>query len=650
MRRAGRAALAGLMIIPCVWAAQPAGAAESKPNARNVLVISLGNVKWSELPLDEMPHLKQLLEGSALAEMTVHGANEHPSADDGYLTINTGARSEGAARVPQPVCSPAGAAIKCPAVGAEKTHNDKLLFNAKVGLLGDTLAAAGISRTVLGGPAAALAFVDRNGTVPNNRSAARAVVVAEPFDGTYGAVDARIGALLKDVDLARDAVIVVSPWQRAGPLTTTVAAMHAPGLEPGLLKSAYTRRSGTVALVDVAPTILDQLGIERPTQMEGRPFVFGRSMGGFDQRLNWVTATQERARFRDVAITQVAGIYMAAVFVLVGGALLLFLLRLRHGRALLQFGALTLLFFLPATYVSMELAWARQSMPHYWAVTAGMSVVAALAAYLSIARTSLLPVMIALGAIAGLIMVDVLTGARLQFNGTFGYSPSIGGRYAGLGNQGYAMLAASSVLLAGLIVFRFARRGLPYVIAILVAAIVVDGMPLFGADVGGVLSMVPAFGVTIAMLAGWRFRWRLVAAFGAIAVALLGVFAVIDLARPAGDRSHLGRLLGGGGGGGGARIVLERKLTENLDVVASTPFTWILPVVYAIGAVVIYAAPGPLRVVRDRIPPLNASLVGLAIVAVLGTILNDSGIAITGLMFAITTSTLVFLCARVAVP
>ncbi len=96
--------------------------------------------------------------------------------------------------------------------------------------------------------------------------------------------------------------------------------------------------------------------------------------------------------------------------------------------------------------------------------------------------------------------------------------------------------------------------------------------------------------------------------------------------------------------------MLERKLTENLDVVASTPFTWILPVVYAIGAVVIYVAPGPLRVVRDRIPPLNASLVGLAIVAVLGTILNDSGIAITGLMFAITASTLVFLCARVAVP
>ena len=57
-----------------------------------------------------------------------------------------------------------------------------------------------------------------------------------------------------------------------------------------------------------------------------------------------------------------------------------------------------------------------------------------------------------------MIVVDVLTGARLQFNAAFGYSPTIGGRYAGLGNLGYAQLAAAGVLLAGLVAHRVGGR------------------------------------------------------------------------------------------------------------------------------------------------------------------------------------------------
>src|SRR4029077_5776222 len=135
-----------------------------------------------------------------------------------------------------------------------------------------------------------------------------------------------------------------------------------------------------------------------------------------------------------------------------------------------------------------------------------------------------------------------------------------------------------------------------------------------------VLSMLPAFGVTVAMLFGWRFRWRLLALFGAAAGALLALPAAIDLARPADSRSHLGRVLGGNGGD--LWVILRRKLDANLAVLGSTRFTFILVLVYLAVAYLVYRSPGPLRVVRDRIPELTASLAGLGIVAVLGTLLN----------------------------
>ncbi len=316
-----------------------------------------------------------------------------------------------------------------------------------------------------------------------------------------------------------------------------------------------------------------------------------------------------------------------------------------RGVAAFELAALTLLFVFPATYLAALLPFAYSGLPGYWLFVVAASVGSAALVYATTDRRGTTPVLVALGAVVGLVVVDVLTGAHLQFNGTFGYSPTIGGRYAGLGNLGFAQLAAGAVLLACLLAARIGgRRGARWAAGLLAIAILVDGLPFFGADVGGVLSMVPAFGVTTAMLFGWRFRWRLVAAFGAAAVVLLGIFVAVDLSRPADERSHLGRLLGGNGGD--LSVILRRKFDANLDVVTATPFALLLPLVYIAVAYYVWRSPGPLGVVRARIPTMTAALTGLGIVAVLGTALNDSGIAITGVMFGVVVPVLVILAAR----
>ena len=51
-----------------------------------------------------------------------------------------------------------------------------------------------------------------------------------------------------------------------------MVALQAPGVDGGYLRSATTRRDGYVQLADVAPTVLELLGEEAPTDVEGRAF------------------------------------------------------------------------------------------------------------------------------------------------------------------------------------------------------------------------------------------------------------------------------------------------------------------------------------------------------------------------------------------
>ena len=73
------------------------------------------------------------------------------------------------------------------------------------------------------------------------------------------------------VDPERDAVMLLAPYNLPGDRDLTVSALRAPGTDPGYLRSASTQRSGFLTLVDVAPTVLDLLGVDRPVEMEGRP-------------------------------------------------------------------------------------------------------------------------------------------------------------------------------------------------------------------------------------------------------------------------------------------------------------------------------------------------------------------------------------------
>ena len=95
------------------------------------------------------------------------------------------------------------------------------------------------------------------------------------FDRALRASDALVGRLLQSVDASRDAVVVVGPAAPSGGGVLTVAAVRAPGVSPGLLRSGTTQRTGYVQLMDMGPTVLDLVGVERPDTMRGRAVEVG---------------------------------------------------------------------------------------------------------------------------------------------------------------------------------------------------------------------------------------------------------------------------------------------------------------------------------------------------------------------------------------
>lgn len=467
-------------------------------------------------------------------------------------------------------------------------------------------------------------------------------------DAALAATDELVGRLLGEVDPERDAVVVVGPYHTRGRVHLTVAGVSAPGFEDGVLRSASTRRAGFVTLVDVAPTILDLLDVDRPDSMEGRPFERVGSDHTGDERMSWLAEEDEAALFRDRLVGPASALFVILNLLLWPIAVLEPVRSRPNLRQVVEVAALGMLGFLPFTYLAGLLPFHRWGEGPYWAFVLLGGLGLGAGALVVGRRRAVDPLLLALGAVLGLLVVDVVLGATLQLNTVFGYSPTVAGRFAGLGNLAFAQLAGSALLLAGVVAGRIpGRRGVLLAVGLLVVALVADGSPFWGSDVGGALTLIPAAGLTASLILGWRPRLRNALLWGLSAVAVVVVFGLLDLARPADDRTHLGRLFErvADDGWSAFETVVVRKLQANLSVLTSSVWTLMVPLALAVAAYLLWVAPGRLRRLRDE-PALRTALPGLGVAGLLGFALNDSGIAVPGMMLGVVGASLAYLLVR----
>jgi len=159
------------------------------------------------------------------------------------------------------------------------------------------------------------------------------------------------------------------------------------------------------------------------------------------------------------------------------------------------------------------------------------------------------------------------------------------------------------------------------VIALLTCA--ADAAPRWGDDFGGLLSLPICFALLLALLAGIRFTAKRVAVTLVVAVGLAVVVAAADYARPAADRTQIGTFAGEVLHGGAGRTI-NRKLYSNLHSFGDVAVTGSVALLL-IAAIVFRAQFG--TVIR-RVLGLREAVITLALLAVVGTATNDSGIVI----------------------
>jgi hypothetical protein len=140
-------------------------------------------------------------------------------------------------------------------------------------------------------------------------------------------------------------------------------------------------------------------------------------------------------------------------------------------------------------------------------------------------------------------------------------------------------------------------------------------------------------------------RVRTVLVFAGATAFALTVATLVDLSRPAGNRTHLARLVEqiGGEGSTAFTTVLHRKLEMSLSTLSSSQWRPMVPLVLAFVAFLVW---GPGRVITPllaRVPQLRAVFAGLALVAALGFALNDQGIVVPGVMLGVLAPALVLL-------
>ncbi|MGK5174018.1 hypothetical protein [Geodermatophilus sp. CPCC 205761] len=505
----------------------------------------------------------------------------------------------------------------------------------------------------------------------------------QPRATALAAIDDAVGRLVAAVDAAPGETLLLLQGVSEvgdGRPQLHVGIASGPGFaDAGWLTSASTGRAPYSQLIDVAPTALAALGLERPASMNGQALRVAGDRPALAEAVEVLDRANTGAsvHYRSTS-TFFWGLVLVAAAV-VGVGLMVAGGRRRDSaprpagerlRGVLRPVALGAAALPVATYLAGLLPWERAGAPRLTlagAVLAAAGAVAAVAALGPWRTHRLGPPTAVLVITLGTLVGDVLSGSQLELNGLLGYDAIVAGRFTGYGNLSFGLLSVSVLLVTAAAATAAGRRApasrtrSATAATVLVAGaltVLVVGTPALGRDFGGVLAALPGFVLLAMLLTRTRVTVTRMAAVLALAVVAVGTLAVLDWQRPAADRSHLGRFVDQVLTGE-AWTVVSRKASANVDILLGSPLAWLLPVALVAAVWLVRPGgrlPGPLRgpgLLRGRgdlLAPgdravLRAGLLAGALSLAVGALANDSGVALPATAAALLVPLLVWLAA-----
>ena len=392
---------------------------------------------------------------------------------------------------------------------------------------------------------------------------------------------------------------------------------------PGWLTSASTRRDGIVTLPDLTRTLIDFGGpTSSSVAVDGSPFAVydaNLTVDGIDAKLSSIAALSDAAPIGYIALGLAGAVlFVIMVFWVVRGKFELPKLILTLGGVLAA-----------AMMLTGAAPWQYSDSPAlFLSVLVALWLVILTPLALMVGRLASVPNIIAATAITvAAFTVDAALGAVMQPGSMLNSRPIYGLRWYGFGNVTFAAYASAGLILAGYIAHRclaVGRRGaaMAAVGAIGFGIVICEGWPSMGSDFGGVVALTPAVLWLMLALSGVRMTWLKVLAIGGSAVLAVAVISILDWRRGPDRRTHLGnfvqRILDGD-----ALDVISRKAVASAETIFSIVGIGSLLIGVVLWIVIFrFVVPR----ISSEFSTLRSTLIAALIVAIVGTLLNDSGI------------------------
>lgn len=413
----------------------------------------------------------------------------------------------------------------------------------------------------------------------------------------------------------------------------TPIIVHGPGFKEGGITSGSTQRNGMVTTVDIAPTVLSILGLQKGATMTGSPMRFGgagitpENLNGFNLSAVGVKDTRRTAILAYIYI-QVA-LYVLTTLVIAyrkmlnktSVAVLETLIFMTMGYPLFSFYT-TKLEHLASQGVLITL------------LTIGAS--SGFAVVLMLTRRRALHPIIGVSAITLLVLsLDALLGAPSFVNSIFGYDPIRGSRFFGIGNEAMSILIANTLLIFGILLEKAWNKWTILTGCLLCVLItIIIGFPTVGANTGGTIAAVAAFIAMLLQAIKSKAKARnAIVAFAAIA-AVLGLFIGYDVMH--GVQTHMGRSVEMIASGGLQEMVTiaTRKLSTNLMVLRYSTWSYFLIITLGLLAFLWFRPAGVLRGMLADYRGISAAITASIIGGVFGFAFNDSGVLIPAIIMS----------------
>jgi hypothetical protein len=234
-----------------------------------------------------------------------------------------------------------------------------------------------------------------------------------------------------------------------------------------------------------------------------------------------------------------------------------------------------------------------------------------------------------------LVLINSFFNGLYEFKSFLGYSVVAGGRYYGIGNEYMGILLGAYIVGVTLTIqyWKLNHRYLLWIASFFIGLILIH--PRMGADVGGGITAILGLGITNYLWQNRRIGIRQILYLFTLCVIALAFAGLFDIYAGREEMSHWGELWMAVGNQGIQPLtrMIGRKLAMNYRLIHSNPLTIIL--ILFILTIPVFLLYPPLRFKEMITSHINkaSGLAGICITALLGLLVNDSGIASAAMIF-----------------